>query len=252
MSLSTDLNCDVGESFGAYRLGCDAAILDYVTSANIACGFHAGDPATMRSTVKLAIEKGVAIGAHPGFADQVGFGRREMKISPQEAKELVLYQIGALDAFVKSEGGMMRHVKPHGALYNMAARNYELATAIAEAVHSYNPGLILVGQSGSQSVIAGKSVGLRTASEVFADRGYEPDGSLTPRSQPDSVITNVEQAVRQVIGMIQTGRALTHHQTEVPVHAETVCLHGDGQHALEFARQIRAALNRAGIVVRAI
>ena len=251
MPHTIDLNCDVGESFGAYKLGCDADILDYVTSANIACGFHAGDPATMRITVKLALEKGVAIGAHPGLPDLVGFGRRLMKISPLEAQDIVVYQIGALDAFVKTEGGMMRHVKPHGALYNMAAKDEVLAMAIAEAICRVNPELILVGQSGSQLIEAGKTFGLQTASEVFADRSYEDDGSLTSRDQANSVITDHLRAVRQVIGMLQMGTVRSRQGTEVVVKAETICIHGDGPHALQFAKQIRTALDCAGITVQA-
>ena len=252
MPHTIDLNCDVGESFGAYKLGSDAEILDFVTSANIACGFHAGDPATMRLTVKLALEKGVAIGAHPGLPDLVGFGRRLMKISPQEACDIVVYQIGALAAFVKVEGGTMRHVKPHGALYNMAAKDIVLAKAIAEAVCRVNPELILVGQSGSQLIEAGKALGLQTASEVFADRSYEDDGSLTPRDQAQSVITEHQLAVRQVIGMLQTGTVRSRQGTDVTVNAETICIHGDGTHALEFAKQIRTELEVADITVQAL
>ncbi len=252
MSLTTDLNCDVGESFGVYKLGYDADILDEVTSANIACGFHAGDPATMRATVRLALEKGVAIGAHPGLPDLVGFGRRLMKITPQEAKDIVVYQIGALTAFVKSEGGTMRHVKPHGALYNMAAKDFVLAKAIAEAISRVNPDLILVGQSGSQLIEAGKAFGLQTASEVFADRTYEDDGTLTPRDQADSVIVDHELAVRQVIGMLQTGTVRSRQGTDVTVKTETICIHGDGPKALEFAKQIRLALDGAGVTVQAL
>ena len=252
MSLTTDLNCDVGESFGVYKLGYDADILDEVTSANIACGFHAGDPATMRATVRLALEKGVAIGAHPGLPDLVGFGRRLMKITPQEAKDIVVYQIGALTAFVKSEGGTMRHVKPHGALYNMAAKDFVLAKAIAEAISRVNPDFILVGQSGSQLIEAGKAFGLQTASEVFADRTYEDDGTLTPRDQADSVIVDHELAVRQVIGMLQTGTVRSRQGTDVTVKTETICIHGDGPKALEFAKQIRLALDGAGVTVQAL
>ena len=252
MSLTTDLNCDVGESFGVYKLGYDADILDEVTSANIACGFHAGDPATMRATVRLALEKGVAIGAHPGLPDLVGFGRRLMKITPQEAKDIVVYQIGALTAFVKSEGGTMRHVKPHGALYNMAAKDFVLAKAIAEAISRVNPDFIRVGQSGSQLIESGKAFGLQTASEVFADRTYEDDGTLTPRDQADSVIVDHELAVRQVIGMLQTGTVRSRQGTDVTVKTETICIHGDGPKALEFAKQIRLALDGAGVTVQAL
>ena len=252
MKRCMDLNCDVGESFGVYDLGRDAEILDFVTSANIACGFHAGDPATMRRTVRMALEKGVAIGAHPGLPDLVGFGRRLMKITPQEASDMVTYQVGALAAFVQAEGGTMRHVKPHGALYNMAGKDQALALAIAEAVYRVKPELILFGQSGSQLIEAGRSVGLQTASEVFADRTYESDGSLTPRDVPGAVITDDEQSVRQVLSMLQTGKVASRQGHDVSVEADTICLHGDGPHAVEFAKRIRHALEREGISVRAI
>ena len=202
--------------------------------------------------IPLALEKGVAIGAHPGLPDLVGFGRRLMKITPQEAKDIVVYQIGALTAFVKSEGGTMRHVKPHGALYNMAAKDFVLAKAIAEAISRVNPDLILVGQSGSQLIEAGKAFGLQTASEVFADRTYEDDGTLTPRDQADSVIVDHELAVRQVIGMLQTGTVRSRQGTDVTVKTETICIHGDGPKALEFAKQIRLALDGAGVTVQAL
>ena len=252
MKQCVDLNCDIGESFGNYQLGHDADILDLVTSANIACGFHAGDPATMRATVKLALQKGVAIGAHPGLPDLVGFGRREMKISPQETRDLVTYQIGALAAFVKSEGGTMRHVKPHGALYNMASRDLVLATSIAEAVYRFDPGLILIGQSGSRLVEAGQKIGLQTASEVFADRTYEEDGSLTPRTEAGSTMTDGDQSVQQVLNMIQSGTVRTRQGTEITVRPDTICIHGDGPHALDFVRRIRIALRDAKISVKAI
>lgn len=252
MIQSVDLNCDMGESFGAYQLGQDAEILDFVTSANIACGFHAGDPRTMRTTVQSALRKGVAIGAHPGLPDLVGFGRREMKISPQETSDLVTCQMGSLYAFVKSEGGTLRHVKPHGALYNMAARDQALAEAIADAIIRFDPELILVGQSGSQLVKAGQSIGLRTASEVFADRSYESDGSLTPRSHDAAVITDIECSIRQVLEMIQAGVVRSRQGTVVPVRADTICIHGDGQHALEFAKRIQEALKNAAISATAM
>lgn len=178
---TVDINCDMGESFGSYKLGRDEEILDYVTSANIACGFHAGDPSTMKRTVQMALEKNVGIGAHPGVQDLVGFGRREINLSPEEAYDIVVYQIGALYAFVKSEGGKIQHVKPHGALFNMAAKDAQLAEAIAEAVYKVDPEMILFGLAGSELVKAGKKIGLRTANEVFSDRTYQQDGSLTSR-----------------------------------------------------------------------
>lgn len=246
-----DLNCDMGESFGPYQKGNDHDLLDFVTSANIACGFHAGDPATMKKTVKMALEKGVAIGAHPGLPDLTGFGRRNMDISPDEAYCLVVYQIGALHAFVQAEGGKMRHVKPHGALYNMAAKSPELAEAIARAVYNVNPELVLFGLSGSELVRAGEKVGLRTANEVFADRTYQMDGTLTPRRQKDALIIDEEQAVSQVIRMIKEGHVRSLQGTDVEIQADTICIHGDGVHALEFARNIHQTLMKAGISIQA-
>lgn len=247
-----DLNCDMGESFGTYKMGTDEEILGFVTSANIACGFHAGDPAVMRKTVSLALKKGVAVGAHPGLPDLVGFGRRNMDISPQEAHDMVIYQIGALYGFVKAEGGAMQHVKPHGALYNMAANSPELAKAIAEAVYKVDPELILFGLSGSELVKAGEAIGLRTAHEVFADRTYQRDGSLTPRSQPDALITDHDEAVRQVERMILEGKVRSRQGADVVIQADTVCIHGDGPHALQFARRIRESLESSGIFVQAV
>lgn len=244
-----DLNCDLGESFGAYQLGLDAEILPFVTSANIACGFHAGDPGVMRRTVKLALDNGVAIGAHPGLPDLIGFGRRNMEISPLEAYDMVLYQIGALDGFVKAEGGRMQHVKPHGALYNMAAKKKELSEAIAEAVYKVNPELILFGLSGSELIRAGEKIGLRTAHEVFADRTYQPDGSLTPRNQPGAMITDHDQAIAQVLRMVKEGSVQTRQGEDIRIQADTICIHGDGPQALVFARQIRECLEESGISV---
>ncbi|MBO9131404.1 5-oxoprolinase subunit PxpA [Bacillus sp. 165] len=246
-----DLNCDLGESFGAYQLGNDKEILNYVTSANIACGFHAGDPSTMRKTVNLALEKGVAIGAHPGLPDLIGFGRRNMDISTQEAYDIVLYQIGALQAFVQAEGGSLQHVKPHGALYNMAAKNSELAIAVAEAVYKADSRLILFGLAGSNLVKAGEKIGLHTAHEVFADRTYQRDGTLTPRRQDNAVITNDKQSVHQIVRMIKEGYVRSVQGVDVVVQANTVCIHGDGPHALEFAYKIRAELEAEGITIRA-
>jgi len=247
-----DLNCDLGESFGAYTLGVDEKIIGLVTSVNIACGFHAGDPTVMRKTVKLAIDNHVAIGAHPGLPDLVGFGRRNLTISPQEAYDMVVYQIGALQGFVTAAGGKMQHVKPHGALYNMAATRVDLSEAIAEAIYNVDPQLVLFGLSGSELVRAGKKKGLKTAHEVFADRSYQQDGLLTPRNQPNALISDDKQAVLQVIRMVKTGKVLSQQGTEISITADTVCLHGDGVHALLFARQIREILANSGIVVQAI
>ena len=247
-----DLNCDLGESFGAYTLGRDAEILPYVTSANIACGFHAGDPSVMRRTVRLALAAGAAIGAHPGLPDLAGFGRRNMDVTADEVYAMTVYQIGALEAIVRAEGGTLRHVKPHGALYNMAAARADLAEAIAEAVYRTNPGLTLLGLAGSESTRAAERLGLRTAHEAFADRGYRADGSLMPRGLPGALIGDAGIAAARVVRMALEGRVSTPEGEDVPLRADTVCLHGDGEHALEFARRIRAACEGAGIEVRPV
>ncbi|HSU80228.1 MAG TPA: 5-oxoprolinase subunit PxpA, partial [Candidatus Angelobacter sp.] len=194
-----DINCDLGESFGAYTIGQDLDMLKLVTSVNVACGFHAGDPKTMRETVAQAVEQGVGIGAHPGFPDLSGFGRRNMDLTPQEIYDTVIYQIGALEGFVRVAGGSLQHVKPHGALYNMAAKSESISNAIAQAVYDFNPSLILYGLSRSELIVSGKRVGLRVASEVFADRTYQQDGSLTSRRLPDAMIKEDSMAAGQVV-----------------------------------------------------
>jgi UPF0271 protein len=246
-----DLNCDMGEGFGPWPMGNDAVLMQHITSANIACGFHAGDPVIMRKTVRLALEHGVAIGAHPGFPDLQGFGRREMKLPPDEIYTMTLYQIGALQAIVRAEGGILHHVKPHGALYNMAAKDRALADAIAQATQKAGADLLLYGLSGSALVEAGKAIGLRTASEVFADRTYQDDGSLTPRSQPDALVENAEQAVAQALRMVQNQSVVSLNGKIVSLVSETICLHGDGMHALEFASAIVAAFQKNGIEMKA-
>lgn len=247
-----DLNCDMGESFGAYNLGRDEEILDYITSANIACGFHAGDPAIMRKTVKMALKKNVGIGVHPGLQDLAGFGRRNIQITPHEAYDLVLYQIGALYAFVKSEGGKLQHVKPHGALFNMAAKSAALSEAIAEAVYKMDPELYLFGLAGSELVKAGKKIGLRSASEVFSDRTYQDDGSLTSRNNKHAMIEDHEVAVQQVIRMITHGKVTSLQGHDISITADTVCIHGDGAKALEFAKHISTSLKNVGITITKI
>jgi 5-oxoprolinase (ATP-hydrolysing) subunit A len=247
-----DINCDMGESFGSYKMGRDEEILDHITSANIACGFHAGDPATMRKTVRMALEKNVGLGVHPGLQDLHGFGRRDMNITPQEAYDLVVYQIGALYAFVKSEGGKLQHVKPHGALFNMASKSAPLSEAIAEAVYKVDPELILFGLSGGELVKAGRKIGLRSANEVFSDRTYQDDGSLTSRRESNALITDHSAAVNQVIRMVREGKVHSVQGTDVSIEANTICIHGDGESALEFAQYIPKALNEAGIQVAKI
>jgi len=247
-----DLNCDLGESFGVYNIGVDEDILPFITSANIACGFHAGDASVMRKTVKLALEHKVAIGAHPGLPDLIGFGRRNLEISPQDAYDMVVYQVGALAGFVKSEGGIMYHVKPHGALYNMAAKRQDLSEAIAQAVYNIDPTLILFGLSGSELVHAGERIGLQTAHEVFADRTYQLNGMLTPRSRSDALISDQQRAISQVVRMIREGVVMSQQGKDIHIKAHTVCIHGDGSHALLFATQIRNILENTEIVVQAV
>jgi UPF0271 protein len=237
-----DLNCDLGEGAGQ-----DTALMSLITSANIACGAHAGDEATMRATVALAQRHGVAIGAHPGFADREHFGRRELRLPLAELVALVRDQLEALRALAP-----VRHVKPHGALYNLAARDAGVARAMAETIRSVDPRLLLVGLAGSALLHAGRVAGLRVASEVFADRTYQPDGSLTPRSQAGALVADEQAAVSQVLLMVQQGRVCATDGTEIPVQADTVCVHGDGPHAVAFARRLRAELTRAGIEVRAL
>lgn len=233
-------------------MGNDAALMQYITSANIACGFHAGDPLVMRETVRLALKYHLAIGAHPGFPDLQGFGRREINMSPAEVFAMTLYQIGALQAIVRAEGGTLRHVKPHGALYNMASRDRKLADAIARATQQTAPDLVLYGLSGSALIDAGKAIGLRTASEVFADRTYRDDGSLTPRSQTGALIGNPAQVVEQVLQMVRRQRVTSMSGKNVDLTAETICLHGDGAHALEFATAIFSAFKENGIEMKAL
>ncbi|WP_336246364.1 5-oxoprolinase subunit PxpA [Sporosarcina cyprini] len=252
MEYKVDLNCDMGESFGAYQMGNDADILETISSANIACGFHAGDPATMRKTVQMALQKNVGIGVHPGLPDLTGFGRREMAITPDEAYDLVVYQIGALYGFVRAEGGRLQHVKPHGALYNMAAKDEALSDAIARAVYKVDPELILFGLAGSELVLAGERIGLKTANEVFSDRTYQADGSLTSRRESNALITDHAIAIQQIVKMVKEGKVQATDGTEVAIKADTICIHGDGKTALEFARQIPGALREEGIEINKI
>ena len=246
-----DLNSDIGESFGNYKLGCDEEILKYVTSVNIACGFHAGDPHIMHKTVKNALLNEVQIGAHPGLNDLSGFGRRNISITPKEAYDMIIYQVGALSGFLKAEGGKMQHVKPHGALYNMAAKDKKLSKAIAEAVYDINPELILFGLAGSESIKQAELIGLRTVSEVFADRTYQDDGSLTPRSQSDAVITDENEAISRVIKMVKNKTVETQNHKEIKIKAETVCIHGDNIKAVNFAKSIKEKLMSEGIEISA-
>jgi UPF0271 protein len=233
-------------------MGDDAALLDHVTSANIACGFHAGDPGTIHRTVALALVKGVAVGVHPSLPDLQGFGRRRMSVSAEEVYDMVLYQIGALAGFATACGGQLAHVKPHGALYNMAAKDRELAKAIAQAVRDFDPRLVLFGLAGSELVRAGEQASLKTANEVFADRTYQADGSLTARTQPDAIIHDAETAIAQVRRMVREGRVRSQQGSDIPLQADTLCIHGDEPNAVEFARRMRQALDADGVCVAAI
>ena len=244
-----DLNCDMGESFGAYVLGADEALMPLVTSANIACGYHAGDPMVMDRTVRLALRYGVGIGAHPGFPDLMGFGRRAMHLRPEEIENYVLYQVGALAAFARAAGAELTHVKPHGALYNMAARDPEIARAIARGVARAGPRLILVGLANSALIQAAAEVGLPFAREGFADRAYEPDGNLRPRHLPGSVLTDPERAAEQAVQIVREGRVTASNGESIPLVVDTLCIHGDTPGAVEIARAVRQHLERAGVDV---
>ncbi len=252
MNQTIDLNCDMGESFGAWRMGNDAGLMDYVSSVNIACGFHAGDATVIRKTVETAIEKGVAIGAHPSFPDLQGFGRRTMSLSAQEVFDIVLYQISAVKGICEAFGAKLNHVKPHGALYNQAATDENLSKAIANAVKSADKNLILYGLSGSILISEAEKISLKSASEVFADRTYQTDGSLTPRTESNALIHNAEQAISQVLEMVTKQTVTATNGEKVSLKAETICIHGDGENALEFAKLIRQSLTENGIDIRAI
>jgi UPF0271 protein len=247
-----DLNSDIGESFGRWTLGDDAAMLESITSANVACGYHAGDPGVMRNTVRLAKRAGVAVGAHPGFPDLAGFGRRDMAASPREVEDFVLYQIGALAAIAAAEGVRLHHVKPHGALYNMAIRSRALSDAIAAAVGSFDRSLILFGLPGTELLRAGQSAGLRTAAEGFADRAYESDGSLTPRVRAGAVIHDAHEVVRRAVRMARDGVVTAVDGRDIPMRVDTICTHGDTPGSHELTRLLREGLEREGIAIRAV
>ena len=244
-----DLNCDLGESFGAYTIGMDDQVIPYISSANIACGFHASDPLIMSGTVKIAAANGTAVGAHPGYPDLVGFGRRNLNASPKEVKAMIQYQIGALDAFCKANGITMQHVKPHGAMYNMAGKDPLLAQAVAEAIYEVNPELILLALSGSKMIDAAASLGIRTANEVFADRAYEEDGSLVARTKEGAMITDEDLAIKRVIRMILEKKVETITGKDIPIQADSVCVHGDGPKALAFVQKLREAFAKENIEV---
>jgi 5-oxoprolinase (ATP-hydrolysing) subunit A len=245
MPASIDINCDLGE-------GCanDAELMRYISSASIACGFHAGDEDTMRLTVDLAIQNNVAIGAHPGFPDRENFGRTEMKLLPDKIHGIITEQVAALKGICDDRGAKLHHVKPHGALYNMAAKDLELACAIAKSVAEFDKDLVFFGLANSYMISEAEALGLRTAAEVFADRTYQPNGTLTPRSRPDALIGDPEICKTHVLRMVRDRKVIATDGTAVPIHADTICIHGDGPHAVSFAAKIRDALQHEGIVIK--
>jgi len=252
MPATIDLNCDLGESYGPYRLGNDEALMSLITSANVACGYHAGDPVVMDRTVRLAVAHGVAVGAHPGFPDLVGFGRRPMHLAPEEVENDILYQVGALAAFAHAAGSALVHVKPHGALYNMAAADIAVARAIARGVARAGPHLVLVGLAGSALLAAAQEIGLRAASEGFADRAYEADGTLRSRKLPGAVLRDPEAAATQAVQIARDGYVTACTGERVPLHADTLCIHGDTPAAVEIVRAIRRKLAETGIKVASL
>ena len=250
--MRVDLNADVGESFGAYSIGHDRGLMKVITSASIAAGFHGGDPSVLRNTIRLARTSGVAIGAHPGFPDLVGFGRRDMHLNPREVEDLVLYQVAAVAGVASAEDVRLQHVKPHGALFNMAARDPDLAAAIARAVAAFDRELILFGSPDSELTRAGKAAGLRVAAEGFADRAYEPDGSLVSRSKPGAVIRDVDSVVKRAIQLAREHTVVAVDGSIISLNVETICVHSDTEGADILAERIRQGLEGAGIRVAAL
>jgi UPF0271 protein len=246
-----DINCDMGESYGAWSMGNDAEVMPHISSANIACGFHGGDPATIRKTVRLALDHGVTVGAHPSLPDLQGFGRRAMKISPQDMYDLIVYQAGAVEGFARAAGARLHHVKCHGALYNMAANDEALSEAMVKAVKDLGSHIILYALSNSKNFHKSKTLGVPVAGEVFADRGYADDGTLWPRGQPGAMIEDAGRAVAQALAMVEEGYVASVSGKRVAVAADTLCLHGDQPGAAAFARQIRKAFADKGITVAA-
>ena len=247
-----DLNSDLVESFGAYTLGMDEKLMEYITSANVACGWHAGDPLVMQKNIRAAAKNGVAVGAHPGYPDLMGFGRREIKITPEEAYTYVLYQLGALDAFARTEGVKIQHVKPHGALYNQACKDEKLASAICRAAQAFDRELIVLAPYNSAFRTAAEAIGQPFAGEFFADRAYLPDGSLVPRSQPGAVIHDADEACRRVLQMAREGTVTCLDGTELTMRCVSVCVHGDNAEALATVKKIRGALEDDGVLLRAM
>ncbi|NJF24989.1 LamB/YcsF family protein [Thermococcus sp. Bubb.Bath] len=247
--MKVDLNADLGESFGRYKLGLDEEVMNYITSASVATGWHAGDPLVMRKTVKLAKERAVAVGAHPGYPDLLGFGRRYMKLSREEARNYILYQVGALYAFVRAEGLELQHVKPHGALYNALVKEEELARGVIEGIADFDKDLIFVTLSGSRPAEIAEEMGVKVAHEVFADRAYNPDGTLVPRSEPGAVIHDKEEIAERVVSMVKDGGVRAINSEWIELKVDTICLHGDNPKAVEIAAHIRKVLEGEGVKV---
>ena len=245
-----DLNSDLGESFGRYTIGNDDKIIPLITSANVACGYHASDPVVMMETIQRAKEAGITVGAHPGLPDLMGFGRRSMAISNEEAKAYTLYQISALGGMCKAAGVKLQHVKPHGALYNMAAKDYDLSKAICEAIYEYDKDLIVMGLSGSEMIKAAHDCGLKAASEVFADRAYEEDGTLVNRRKPGAMIEDEDEAIKRVIRMVKEGKVESINGNDISIKADSICVHGDNPKALEFVKNIRETLVAEGVEIK--
>lgn len=250
MSFVVDLNSDIGESFGAYKMGLDEEVAKFISSANIACGFHAGDPTVMDTTVKIAVQNNVSIGAHPGFPDLVGFGRRNMDILPEDVTNIITYQIGAIMAFARKYDAKLQHVKAHGALYNMAAKDEKLADAIAKAIANVDKSLICVGQGNNEMEKAAKRYGIKYACEVFADRNMNPDGTLVSRKLPNAMITDDDLACQRVLQMVKSGKVEAVDGSLIEVKADTICVHGDNPKAVEFAKKIRRTLEENDVEIR--
>lgn len=250
--MQIDLNCDLGEAFGNYSFGGDKDILPLITSANIACGFHAGDANVMNETIQLAKRHNIGIGAHPGLPDLQGFGRRKLDMSPEEVYNIVVYQLGALNGFCQIHDVKMNHVKPHGALYQMGAKDKSIASAIAQAVYDFDKTLVFVGLANTLLISEAKKIGLKTASEVFADRRYEDDGQLVSRKEPDAVISDSDEALNQVVKMVTENKVISKNNKEITLQADTICVHGDGAHALEFVTKIREKLTKEGIDIQSL
>lgn len=244
-----DLNSDLGESFGSYTIGMDDKIIPLISSANVACGYHASDPMVMEKTVAMAKEAGIGVGAHPGFPDLMGFGRRNMNVTPREAKAYVLYQLGALYGFCRAKGIRIQHVKPHGALYNMAAKDYDLSKAVCQGIREFDPELIVLALSGGQLARAAMDLGLPTALEVFADRGYEEDGTLVDRRKEGAMITDEDQAISRVVRMVKEKKVTAVTGKDISIQADSVCVHGDGPKALAFVEKIRQEFEKEGIEI---